>query len=317
MRLEACTASASGRRVTRWFSRIAAPGVSIPAPARRSCQDQYDGDRMRSWCRQAGLRHPACGLSHECASPRTFRAEALIVVEVLDNKSIYNTLELTSGRMAKLARRRVAARSHPALFGYSATPRLATRTSSRCSTSCVLGVSTPSIRKKASRRLRCWASRSTFPIWRAHRRPAAGHKSSTQRPLIRWCRWCAPAPAWSRQDRRRLRGHHPHAPPRLTVDAFKDRRLTAPRHPRHGGRRCTPLRDLTDLGVVTTTRTNGPRSPQHAQRARRRQTRRTVFELGTGILAPTASMRSSSVLTSARAQRSHPVGERSVAAWAA
>src|SRR6266436_6410403 len=56
----------------------------------------------------------ACGLSHEVRIAADIPAQegVVIVVEVLDNKSIYNTLELTSGRMAKLGHRQ-------ALFGYS------------------------------------------------------------------------------------------------------------------------------------------------------------------------------------------------------
>jgi hypothetical protein len=46
----------------------------------------------------------------------------VVVVEILNNKSTYNTLELTSGRMAKLARGDVvvgALGHRKALFGYS------------------------------------------------------------------------------------------------------------------------------------------------------------------------------------------------------
>ena len=66
----------------------------------------------------------ACGLSHEIRiSPETAPVEGLvIVVEILTNKANYNTLELTSGRMAKVARGDivVGALGHrKALFGYS------------------------------------------------------------------------------------------------------------------------------------------------------------------------------------------------------
>ena len=48
----------------------------------------------------------ACALSHEIRiAPEIVCDEGVvIVVEVLNNKSNYNTLELTSGRMAKVAR---------------------------------------------------------------------------------------------------------------------------------------------------------------------------------------------------------------------
>jgi hypothetical protein len=66
----------------------------------------------------------ACGLSHEIRiSPDIPCEEGLvIVVEILNNKANYNTLELTSGRMAKVGRGDivVGALGHrKALFGYS------------------------------------------------------------------------------------------------------------------------------------------------------------------------------------------------------
>src|SRR5271155_3120002 len=66
----------------------------------------------------------ACGLSHEVRiAPEIPCEEGLVlVVEVLNNKANYNTLELTSGRMAKVARGDivVGALGHrKALFGYS------------------------------------------------------------------------------------------------------------------------------------------------------------------------------------------------------
>ena len=66
----------------------------------------------------------ACGLSHEIRiAPEIPCEEGLVlVVEVLNNKANYNTLELTSGRMAKVVRGDivVGALGHrKALFGYS------------------------------------------------------------------------------------------------------------------------------------------------------------------------------------------------------
>src|ERR1700688_3163649 len=67
---------------------------------------------------------PACGLSHEVRiAPEIPCDEGLVlVVEVQNNKANYNTLELTSGRMAKVVRGDivVGALGHrKALFGYS------------------------------------------------------------------------------------------------------------------------------------------------------------------------------------------------------
>lgn len=66
----------------------------------------------------------ACGLSHEVRIATDIPSEegVVVVVEVLNNKSTYNTLELTSGRMAKVGKGDivVGALGHrKALFGYS------------------------------------------------------------------------------------------------------------------------------------------------------------------------------------------------------
>jgi hypothetical protein len=66
----------------------------------------------------------ACGLSHELRVSTDIPCEegVVLAVEILTNKSQYNTLELTSGRMAKVARGNVvvgALGHRKALFGYS------------------------------------------------------------------------------------------------------------------------------------------------------------------------------------------------------
>ncbi|HZF17192.1 MAG TPA: hypothetical protein VE046_14735 [Steroidobacteraceae bacterium] len=66
----------------------------------------------------------ACGLAHELRIATEIPSEegTVLVVEVLTNKSTYNTLELTSGRMAKVSKGDVivgALGHRKALFGYS------------------------------------------------------------------------------------------------------------------------------------------------------------------------------------------------------
>jgi hypothetical protein len=66
----------------------------------------------------------ACALSHEVRISAEIPAEegVVVVVEVLTNKSTYNTLELTSGRMAKVGKGDIvigALGHRKALFGYS------------------------------------------------------------------------------------------------------------------------------------------------------------------------------------------------------
>ena len=66
----------------------------------------------------------ACSLGHELRISAEIPAEegVVIVAEILNNKSTYNTLELTSGRMAKVARGDIvvgALGPRKALFGYS------------------------------------------------------------------------------------------------------------------------------------------------------------------------------------------------------
>jgi hypothetical protein len=66
----------------------------------------------------------ACGLAHELRIADEIPAEegVVVVVEILTDKSTYNTLELTSGRMAKLVKGDVvvgALGTRKALFGYS------------------------------------------------------------------------------------------------------------------------------------------------------------------------------------------------------
>jgi hypothetical protein len=66
----------------------------------------------------------ACSLSHELRLSADIPSEegVVIVAEILNNKSTYNTLELTSGRMAKVGKGDIvvgALGPRRALFGYS------------------------------------------------------------------------------------------------------------------------------------------------------------------------------------------------------
>jgi hypothetical protein len=66
----------------------------------------------------------ACGLSRELRVSADIPPEegVVVVVEILDNKNTYNTLELTSGRMAKVGKGDIVAGAlghRKALFGYS------------------------------------------------------------------------------------------------------------------------------------------------------------------------------------------------------
>src|ERR1700683_895977 len=127
----ACTVRrpASGRRSMRSGSRASqrSPGSSTRAPASartlRRAPDMVTGMRSVVVDKLASVTQ-ACGLSHEVRIAPDIPAEegVVVVVEVLNNKSTYNTLELTSGRMAKLGKGDVVAGAlghRKALFGYS------------------------------------------------------------------------------------------------------------------------------------------------------------------------------------------------------
>ena len=107
------------------FSKIVAlTGVSHRrAGERAKDSDMVSGMRSVVVDKIASVAQ-ACGLSHEVRISTEIPSEegVVIVVEVLTNKSTYNTLELTSGRMAKVGKGDivVGALGHrKALFGYS------------------------------------------------------------------------------------------------------------------------------------------------------------------------------------------------------
>src|SRR4029077_13654990 len=118
-----------GRRCARVLADRGAPG-GVPYPRRRArgraaraTVAVLGGMRSVVVDKLASVTQ-ACGLSHEVRIAADIPAEegVVIVVEVLNNKSTYTTLELTSGRMAKLGKGDVVAGAlahRQALFGYS------------------------------------------------------------------------------------------------------------------------------------------------------------------------------------------------------
>src|SRR3984957_10707782 len=103
----------------------AGPDRGVLPPCRCPCGGSGHMNGMRSVVvdKIASVTQ-ACALSHAIRiTAHTACEEGMVlVVEILNNKSTYNTLELTSGRMAKLARGDVvigALGHRKALFGYS------------------------------------------------------------------------------------------------------------------------------------------------------------------------------------------------------
>src|SRR5580698_6940811 len=109
-------------RCTGIFKNAGADGRVLQT-CRRGCEEIMNSMRSIVVDKIASVTQ-ACGLSHELRiAPEIPCAEGLVlVVEILTNKANYNTLELTSGRMAKVVRGDivVGALGHrKALFGYS------------------------------------------------------------------------------------------------------------------------------------------------------------------------------------------------------
>src|SRR5262252_9624934 len=121
---------ASGRRAMRSASRASqrSPEYSMRAPAsgrqhRAGIAEVDSGMRSVVVDKLASVTQ-ACGLTHEVRIAADIPAEEGVVVgvEVLTNKTTYNTLELTSGRMAKVGKGDIVAGAlghRQALFGYS------------------------------------------------------------------------------------------------------------------------------------------------------------------------------------------------------
>src|SRR5579863_745612 len=243
----------------------------------------------------------ACGLSHEVRISTEIPAEegVVVVVEVLTNKSTYNTLELTSGRMAKVGKGDivVGALGHrKALFGYSGhvPPALqAGDVIQMLNIGGVLGIC-DSINPDKGRPFDCrvLGVALNFPYLgeRIGVPARVGAKALDLNaaldtrgvPVVALAGTCMEAgktaAACAVIARMRHRG--------LTIDAFKATGVSLRRDilamEDAGARRCAIF---TDLGVVTTTRVNGPaltRTMLTELAAAKPDV--VVFELGDGIL---------------------------------
>jgi hypothetical protein len=243
----------------------------------------------------------ACGLSHEVRISADIPAEegVVVVVEVLDNKSTYNTLELVSGRMAKLGKGDIVAGAlghRQALFGYSGHVPESLRPGDviqMLNIGGVLGLC-DSINPEKGKPFDCrvLGVALNFPYLgerigvpaRVGGRPLDARATLDVRgvPVVALAGTCMEAgktaAACAVIARMRHRG--------LTVDAFKATGVSLRRDilamEDAGARRCAIF---TDLGVVTTTRDNGPaltRSMLSELAAGKPDV--LVFELGDGML---------------------------------
>ncbi len=243
----------------------------------------------------------ACGLSHEVRISTDIPSEegVVLVVEVLTNKSTYNTLELTSGRMAKVGKGDivVGALGHrKALFGYSGhvPPSLqAGDVIQMLNIGGVLGIC-DSINPDKGKPFDCrvlgvalhfpyLGERIGVPARAGHRRLDPDAKlEMRQVPVVALAGTCMEAgktaAACAIISRMRHRG--------LVVDAFKATGVSLRRDVlamEDAGARRSAI--FTDLGVVTTTRANGPaltRTMLTELSAGKPDV--IVFELGDGIL---------------------------------
>jgi len=243
----------------------------------------------------------ACGLSHEVRICADIPAEegVVVIVEVLTNKTTYNTLELTSGRMAKVGKGDVVAGAlghRRALFGYSGhvPERLEPGDVIQLlNIGGVLGVC-DSINPEKGRPFDCrvLGVALNFPYLgerigvpaRVGRKPldAAATLDVRGVPVVAFAGTCMEAgktaAACAVIGRMRHRG--------LTVDAFKATGVSLRRDilamEDAGARRCAIF---TDLGVVTTTRANGPALTRTMlSELAVGKPDALVFELGDGIL---------------------------------
>jgi len=243
----------------------------------------------------------ACGLAHEVRISTEIPAEegVIVVVEVLSNKSTYNTLELTSGRMAKLGKGDIVAGAlghRKALFGYSGHVPPALQAGDiiqMLNIGGVLGIC-DSINPDKGKPFDCrvlgvalhfpyLGERIGVPARVGHKRLDPEAKLETRAvPVVALAGTCMEAgktaAACAIISRMRHRG--------LTIDAFKATGVSLRRDilaMEDAGARRSAI--FTDLGVVTTTKTNGPaltRTMLTELAAGKPDV--IVFELGDGIL---------------------------------
>ena len=243
----------------------------------------------------------ACGLSHEVRIAADIPCEEglVVVVEILNNKSTYNTVELTSGRMAKVARGDVvvgALGHRKALFGYSGHIPAALKPGDviqMLNIGGVLGVC-DSINADKGKPFDCrvLGVALNFPYLgerigvpaRVGYKPLDVNAALATRgvPVVALAGTCMEAgktaAACAVIARMRHRG--------LTVDAFKATGVSLRRDilamEDAGARRCAIF---TDLGVVTTTRATGPALTRTMlSELATGKPDVVVFELGDGIL---------------------------------
>jgi hypothetical protein len=243
----------------------------------------------------------ACGLSHEVRISPDIPSEegVVVVVEILNNKSTYNTLELTSGRMAKVGKGDivVGALGHrKALFGYSGHVPEALQAGDviqMLNIGGVLGVcdsATPDKGKPFDCRVLgvvlhfpYLGERIGVPARVGHKKLDPDAKLDTRGvPVVALAGTCMEAgktaAACAVISRMRHRG--------LVIDAFKATGVSLRRDilaMEDAGARRSLI--FTDLGIVTTTRSNGPaltRAMLTELAASKPDV--IVFELGDGIL---------------------------------
>ena len=244
----------------------------------------------------------ACGLSNEVriATDNIPSEEGVVVVvEVLTNKSTYNTLELTSGRMAKVVKGDVvvgALGHRKALFGYSGHVPPAVKTGDiiqMLNIGGVLGIC-DSVNPDKGKPFDCrvlgvvlhfpyLGERIGVPARVGHKRLDYEAKLDTHGvPVVALAGTCMEAgktaAACAVISRMRHRG--------LIVDAFKATGVSLRRDilaMEDAGARRSAI--FTDLGIVTTTKANGPaltRTMLTELSAGKPDV--IVFELGDGIL---------------------------------
>ena len=244
----------------------------------------------------------ACGLSNEvriATDDIPSEEGVVVVVEVLTNKSTYNTLELTSGRMAKVAKGDivVGALGHrKALFGYSGHVPPSVRAGDviqMLNIGGVLGIC-DSVNPDKGKPFDCrvlgvvlhfpyLGERIGVPARVGHTKLDPDAKLDTHGvPVVALAGTCMEAgktaAACAVISRMRHRG--------LVVDAFKATGVSLRRDilaMEDAGARNSAI--FTDLGIVTTTRANGPaltRTMLTQLSAGKPDV--IVFELGDGIL---------------------------------